>query len=435
MPCRVVVGVQWGDEGKGKIVDYLCRDVDAVARCQGGANAGHTVVAGAQKIALHLVPSGVLHPRCEVFLASGMVIDPLALLDEIEALERAGIDVRRRLHCSPAAHLVLPHHRVQDGVEERRRGGGGIGTTGRGIGPAYADKAARTGLQFGVLRLPAARLRALLLEATERKLDVLRALDADLEFDAAAAVERVVAVAGQLAPLVGDTTHRLQALVDAGRHVLLEGAQGLLLDLDHGSYPYVTSSPCTSAGLASGAGLAPRDIGSVIGVAKAYATRVGNGPFPTEIQGAAGETLRQLGQEFGVTTGRPRRCGWFDAVAVRHAARLSGCSELALTKLDILDRFERFAVADAYVYRGEVLPHFPSDPEVLSACTPRLVDVDGWRAPTTACRHDADLPAAARRYVGLLEELVGVPVRLLSVGPERDSTLVRGASAGRHAPA
>ena len=429
MPCRVVVGVQWGDEGKGKIVDYLSRDVDAVVRCQGGANAGHTIVVGAQKIALHLVPSGVLHPRCEILLASGMVIDPLALTEEIESLERAGIEIRSRLRCSTAAHVVLPHHRVQDRLEERRRGGGGIGTTGRGIGPAYADKAARTGIQLGVLRQPAPRLRDILMAATQHKLELLRALDPEVEFDVVDAVERILGVAGRLAPLLDDTTHRLQALVDAGRRVLLEGAQGVMLDLDHGSYPYVTSSACITAGLLGGSGLAPRDVDSVVGVAKAYATRVGNGPFPSEIPGVAGDRLRELGQEFGVTTGRPRRCGWFDAVAVRHATRLSGCTELALTKLDVLDGFERLCVVDAYLYRGEVLRHFPGDTEVLADCTPRLVEVEGWQAATTACRSEGDLPRAARNYVARLETLVGLPVRLLSVGPERDSTLHRGAPA------
>ena len=426
MPCRIVLGAQWGDEGKGKIVDYLSADADAVVRCQGGANAGHTVVVGGAKVALHLVPSGALRQHCEVILGNGMVVDPLALCAEIRALESAGIEIRSRLRLSTAAHAVLPYHRLQDQLEERRRGSGGIGTTGRGIGPAYADKAGRFGLQLGVFRQPAATLRDTLRRAAERKLELLRALDPQLEFALEAMVEELAAVAGTLAPLLCDTTARLHELLANRKQVLLEGAQGVLLDLDHGSYPYVTSSACTAAGVLAGCGLAPRDVDAVVGVAKAYATRVGSGPFPTEIPGDTGERLRQLGQEFGVTTGRPRRCGWFDAVAVRHAARLSGCTEIALTKLDVLDGFERLRVAAAYECDGSVLRHFPVETETLQRCTPRYVEIEGWQESTGACRREAELPPAARRYIALLEELVGVPVRLLSVGAERDSTLLVG---------
>ncbi len=429
MPCRIVLGAQWGDEGKGKIVDYLSADADAVVRCQGGANAGHTVVVGGAKVALHLVPSGALRQHCEILLGNGMVVDPLALGAEISALESAGIEIRSRLRLSTAAHAVLPYHRVQDQLEERRRGAGGIGTTGRGIGPAYADKAGRFGLQLGLLRQPAARLQETLRRAAERKLELLRALDPELDFSVDEMVEQVVAVAGTLAPLLCDTTARLHELLDDGKQVLLEGAQGVLLDLDHGSYPYVTSSACTAAGVLAGCGLAPRDVDGVIGVAKAYSTRVGSGPFPTEIPGDTGERLRQLGQEFGVTTGRPRRCGWFDAVAVRHAVRLSGCTELALTKLDVLDGFERLRVAAAYECGGRVLRHFPNETETLESCTPRYVEIEGWQEPTVACRREEELPPAARRYIALLEELVGVTVRLLSVGAERDRTLRLGAAA------
>ena len=423
MSCRIVLGAQWGDEGKGKVVDYLSADADAVVRCQGGANAGHTVVVSGRKLALHLVPSGALHPHCEIILANGMVVDPLALVDEIEALERAGVELRSRLRLSTAAHTVLPCHRIQDQVEERRRGNGGIGTTGRGIGPAYADKAARTGIPLGWFQREDANLRATLRVAIQHKLEWLRALAPDLAPEMDGDIERLVAAAAVLRPLLCDTTQRLHALVDANKHVVLEGAQGALLDLDHGSYPYVTSSSCTAAGVLSGCGLAPRDVTSVIGVVKAYATRVGNGPFPSEIAGADGERLRQIGHEFGATTGRPRRCGWFDAVAVRHAARISGCSELALTKLDVLDGFDRVLIADAYLCHGELLRHFPSDSETLAACKPRYVEAAGWSTPTTNCRRASDLPAAARRYVARIEDLVGVPVRLLSVGPEREATL------------
>ncbi len=431
MTCRIVLGAQWGDEGKGKIVDYLSADADAVVRCQGGANAGHTVVVAGRKLVLHLVPSGALHPHCEILLGNGMVVDPLALTDEIEALERAGVALRSRLRLSTAAHAVLPCHRLQDQVEERRRGGGGIGTTGRGIGPAYADKAARSGIPLGWFKRADSDLRATLQAATQLKLEWLRAVAPDLVIEMDDGIERLVAAAAVLRPLLCDTTQRLHTLVDANKRILLEGAQGALLDLDHGSYPYVTSSSCTAAGVLSGCGLAPRDVTGVIGVVKAYATRVGNGPFPSEIAGADGDRLRQLGHEFGATTGRPRRCGWFDAVAVRHAARISGCTELALTKLDVLDGFERVMIADGYLCEGELLRHFPSDAETLAACTPHYVEAAGWGGSTPHCRRERDLPDAARRYVARVEDLVGVPVKFLSVGPEREATLHLGGDSER----
>lgn len=426
MPCRVVLGGQWGDEGKGKVVDRLSTRADAVVRCQGGANAGHTLVASGRRFALHLIPSGVLHPECEVILGNGMVVDPLALIDEIETLEAAGIEVRGRLRVSAAAHMVLPYHSAQDRLEEGVRGGGGIGTTGRGIGPAYADKAARVGLQLGTLSLPQAQLRERLDAAGRNKLAAFRALDAGFSFDVDAMVARVLSASETLRPLLCDTTARVHELLDSGREVLLEGAQGALLDLDHGSYPYVTSSSCTTAGALVGCGVAPRDVDQVIGVVKAYTTRVGNGPFPTELADGDGERLRDAGAEFGTTTGRPRRCGWFDAVAVRHAARLSGFTELVVTKLDVLDSFSRLRVAETYECNGDELRRFPSDAALLEECAPRYLDVEGWQAPTRDCRSEADLPRGARCYLELLEELVRVPIRMLSVGPDRDSTILLG---------
>jgi adenylosuccinate synthase len=422
MACRAVLGGQWGDEGKGKVVDYLSAEADAVVRFQGGANAGHTLVHAGRKIALHLIPSGVLHPHCEILLGNGMVVDPLALCAEITAFEADGVEMRHRLRISIAAHAVLPVHQLQDRLEEHGRSGGGIGTTGRGIGPAYADKAARTGLQLGFFRRPDSEVRARLLAAGQRKLEWLRALHPEADLDVEAMADEVLGCAATLRPLLCDTTRHIQALLDAGKTVLLEGAQGALLDLDHGSYPYVTSSSCTAAGALAGCGVAPRDLDAVIGIVKAYSTRVGNGPFPTEQVGGPGDRLRELGQEFGATTGRPRRCGWFDAVAVRHAARLSGYTELAITKLDVLDTFDRIRVADAYDLGGERIRHFPADAETLGACTPHYVEVEGWRASTQRCKGKLDLPASARRYLELLETLVGVPIRLVSVGPDRDST-------------
>jgi adenylosuccinate synthase len=359
-----------------------------------------------------------------------MVVDPLALVDEIRSLEAAGIDIRPRLRLSTAAHAVLPYHRLQDALEEKRRGRGGIGTTGRGIGPAYADKAARVGIQLGLFLRPESRMRESLSAAAQRKLEFLSALSPEVEFDVDAMLEEVLECATALRPLLCDTTQRLHTLVAEGREVLLEGAQGALLDLDHGSYPFVTSSSCTTAGALAGCGLAPKDLGAVLGVAKAYATRVGNGPFPTELGAAEGERLRTLGQEFGATTGRPRRCGWFDAVAVRHASRLSGFTQLAVTKLDVLDTLDRILLARSYRCEGEEILHFPTDSDTLARCEPQYVEVEGWKTSTHACRRETDLPRAARDYLDLLQDLVGVPVRLLSVGPERDSTVHLGHSRG-----
>jgi adenylosuccinate synthase len=419
MQCDLVLGGQWGDEGKGKIVDVLAAGAAAVVRCQGGANAGHTLVVGDRSIALHLVPSGVRHPGCLVVLGNGMVVDPLALLEELDTLAAAGIDLAGRVRASTRAHVVLPCHRLQDQVEERRRGAASVGTTGRGIGPAYADKASRNGVQLGVFALPEPETRSALVRALEMK---RRALAPEADFEVEPMVEQLLACRERLVPLLADTTALVHDLWSAGERILLEGAQGALLDLDHGSYPYVTSSSCTSAGALAGAGLPPQAAAAVVGVVKAYATRVGNGPFPTEETGAAGERLRRLGREYGATTGRPRRCGWFDAVAARHAARVNGFTELALTKLDILDDFETIRVADSYLLDGARVERYPADAAVLSRAVPVYAEVEGWRRSTRDCRTPGDLPPAARRYLEFLEARVGVPIGLVSVGPERDRT-------------
>jgi adenylosuccinate synthase len=425
MPCHVVLGAQWGDEGKGKVVDYLAARADVVARFQGGANAGHTLVHAGRRFALHLIPSGVLNPNCDLVLANGMVIDPAALLEEIRDLEALGLDVRSRLRVSQAAHLVLPVHKLQDRLEEAERRSAGIGTTGRGIGPAYADKAARAGLPLALFVLPrpeaAQRLRSWL----ERKCTWLGALHpgAASEIDVPAMLDTVLACGDELAPLLCDTSAFLHEAVARRRHVLLEGAQGAMLDLDHGTYPYVTSSSCTVAGALQGTGLSPRQVDRVTGIAKAYATRVGSGPFPTELLDGTGERLRQLGGEFGATTGRPRRCGWFDAVAVRHAARLSGFTQLALTKIDVLDAFASIRIADAYEAHGERLAAFPSQPGQFETCRPSYIEFPGWEVETRACTHVRELPAAAQRYLAAIEAEVGVPIRLLSTGPDRAHTI------------
>ena len=420
MPCDVVLGGQWGDEGKGKVVDYLAAGARAVVRCQGGANAGHTLVEGDERLALHLVPSGVRHRGCLVVLGSGMVIDPVALLDEIGALDKAGLDVRRRVRVSSAAHVVLPAHRLQDRVEEMRRGAASVGTTGRGIGPAYADKSARTGLQIGVFLLPEPELRSALERALEAKRAVLRP---ESDLDVAAMVDEIVACRDRIAPLLADTGVLLHDLLDAGHDVILEGAQGVLLDLDHGSYPYVTSSSCTTAGALAGSGLPPQCVRRVYGVVKAYATRVGNGPFPTELEDATGSRLREVGREFGTTTGRPRRCGWFDAVAARHAARICGFTELVLTKLDVLDDFETLRIAEAYELDGERIDRYPIDARTQARCRPVWTEIEGWRSSTRACRRAGDLPVAARRYLERLAACTGIRVGHVSVGPDRDSTI------------
>jgi len=430
MPCDVVLGGQWGDEGKGKIVDWLAAEADLVVRCQGGANAGHTLVVGERQLALHQIPSGVLYPHCEVVLGNGMVIDPLALLEEVDALAAAGIDVASRIQVSAAAHVVLPVHRLQDRAQEERRGGAAVGTTGRGIGPAYADKAARHGLQMAAFAGSESELRAALRAVLEAKRDEL---GERLPFDLAAMTATLLACRARIAPWIGDTATRVQDAWRSGRRLLLEGAQGALLDLDHGSYPYVTSSACTSAGALAGCGLPPQAVDRVVGVIKAYATRVGNGPFPSELADAVGERLRETGHEYGTTTGRPRRCGWFDAIAVRRAARTSGFTLLAVTKLDVLDEFETVRVACAYELDGARIETLPVEAATQQRCRPLYTDVPGWRRSTRECRRLEDLPPAARRYLELLETTVEVPIGVVSVGAERERTLVVGAAAGRHA--
>ena len=421
MPCDVVLGGQWGDEGKGKIVDWLARTADVVVRCQGGANAGHTLVVGDRRLALHQVPSGVLHPNCEIVLGNGMVIDPPALLEELDALSAAGIDAGRRMRISAAAHVVLPVHRLQDRSEETRRGDAAVGTTGRGIGPAYADKAARRGLQMAAFASGDASLRAALRRVLDAKRDEL---GDRVAFDAAAVIETLAACRARLAPWIGDTADWLQESLRAGKRILLEGAQGALLDLDHGSYPYVTSSACTSAGALVGCGLPPHAVERVVGVVKAYATRVGNGPFPTELDDATGTRLREIGHEYGATTGRPRRCGWFDAVAARRAARTSGFTLLALTKLDVLDEFDVVRFAAAYELDGERIDTLPVDAASQARCRPVYAELPGWKQPTHGCRELTALPAAARRFVERIEAEVGVAIGVVSVGAERESTLV-----------
>ena len=415
----VVVGAQWGDEGKGKLVDVLAERADWVVRYQGGANAGHTVHIGDTSFVLHQIPSGILHEGVRCAVGNGVVLDPDTLFDEIDELVRDGVDVEGRLYVSDRAHLVLPYHQLVDAESEASRA---IGTTGRGIGPAYEDKIARRGVRVLDLRHPE-RLRTLVESAVRHANGQLSTFGTDKRADAEETLALLERLAPRLLPLaedVGLAVHRAQR---AGAAVLLEGAQGSLLDVDHGTYPFVTSSSTTSGGAAVGAGIAPGSIHAALGVVKAYTTRVGNGPLPTELLDETGERLRALGNEFGATTGRARRCGWFDAVVVRYAVRINGLTDLAVTKLDVLDTFDRLAVCTGYEVQGEVYTEFPGDLAALEPITPRYEWFEGWQRSTADARKLEDLPSEARRYLDRIEELVEAPITYVSVGTRRDQII------------
>jgi adenylosuccinate synthase len=422
MPCTVVVGAQWGDEGKGKIVDALSAGADFVARYQGGPNAGHSVIRQGRTVVLHLVPSGVMHDGCRCLIGNGVVVDLERLREEVARLEELGLDVLPRLGVSAAAHLILPQHRAVEAFAES--GPGAIGTTGRGIGFAYRDKAARTGLRVGDLYEPA-RFAA----AVDRNLERLRhefpAVGALAGMSGAALLEELRADAAWLEPLVCDVSLELHGALRAGRRVLLEGAQGTLLDLDHGTYPYVTSSAASAAGAPLGVGLGPRAVDRVIGVTKAYATRVGNGPFPSEMPEEEASRLREAGEEYGATTGRPRRCGWLDLPALRYAARVNGLDELVVTKLDVLDGFEEIRVVTGYEQDGRALAGFPVSGGAPGGCRPVWRSFPGWRSSTTGARRWEDLPGLAREYLEWIERESGVPITSVSVGPEREAVAGR----------
>ncbi len=415
-----VLGAQWGDEGKGKIVDLLTPNFDIVARYQGGHNAGHTVYVNGRKFVLRLIPSGILHPGVVCVIGNGVVVDPTALFGEIDELTAAGIDVTGRLVVSDKAHLILPYHRDLDLLSEARRGERKIGTTSRGIGPAYEDKIARRGVRVGDLADPAGLEKNIRDNVTARN---------RLVHDSVMEVEPVLATllqqAKRLLPLVRDVSLMLNESMRDGRRVMFEGAQGTLLDIDHGTYPYVTSSNATIGGVCTGLGVGPRAIGGVMGVVKAYTTRVGEGPLPTELSGEMGQRLRDSGNEYGAVTGRPRRCGWYDAVAARYGARINGLDVLALTKLDVLDGLEQIDICTAYRSGSRTLTELPSDVAQLAACEPVYESVPGWTTPTKGVRRYEDLPAAAKRYVERLEAVSGVPAAIISTGSERQNTIIR----------
>ena len=415
-----VLGAQWGDEGKGKIVDLLTPRFDIVARYQGGHNAGHTVYVNGHKFVLRLVPSGILHDGITCVIGNGVVVDPEALFAEMDELARNGITVGRRLVLSDKAHLILPYHRDLDLLAEARRGERKIGTTSRGIGPAYEDKIARRGIRVGDLADPNALEQNVRDNVTARN-----RLVHDSTMDWKPVYGRLLDHAARLRPMMADVSLLLNDAMRAGKAILFEGAQGTLLDIDHGTYPYVTSSNASIGGVCTGLGVGPRAIGAVLGVAKAYTTRVGEGPLPTELTGDLGNRLRDSGNEYGAVTGRPRRCGWYDAVAVRYSVRINGLDALALTKLDVLDGLESIDICTAYRCGSRTLTEFPSDIAQLAACEPVYETWPGWPAPTRGVRRFEDLPQNARRYIARLEEVSGVPAAIISTGSERDDTIFR----------
>ncbi len=420
----VVVGAQWGDEGKGKIVDIYTEFADDVVRYQGGNNAGHTLVVGDEKIVLHLIPSGILHAGKRCIIGNGVVLDPEVFIREITNLKAKGkFQDDSCLLLSESLHIIMPYHKRIDIAREAKSGAGKIGTTGRGIGPTYEDKVARRGIRLADLLDPAVFARKLQELLPERNF-ILEHLLGDKPFTYQEIFDEYSKYADTLRKYVADTTLILHRDVKEGKRILFEGAQGTLLDVDHGTYPFVTSSSTCAGGACTGTGVSPRDIHEVIGISKAYITRVGSGPFPTELDDEVGEELRKVGQEFGATTGRPRRTGWFDALIVRYAVRVNGLSGIALTKLDVLDGFETIRVCTGYSLHGAYLEELPSNAEQFAACTPIYEELPGWQQDISGIRNFADLPENAQNYVRRLEELVGCPMALVSVGPRRDQTIV-----------
>ena len=418
----IVVGTQWGDEGKGKIVDTISESFDAVARYQGGNNAGHTVVVGREKVVLHLVPSGILRKGKTCILGNGVVVDLPGLIHELNQLRRLAVDPEGHFFIGKNAHLVLPYHKVLDREREQKTARP-IGTTGRGIGPAYSDKAARVGIRIGDLFDPAlfrGRLCANLAEkkAHAPKESALHTLDPETIF-----TEQMAHFA-EVQPFLVDASAVLNGMIEEGKNILFEGAQGTLLDVDLGTYPYVTSSSATAGGACIGTGVGPSRIDGVLGVMKAYTTRVGEGPFPTELGDRTGEELRKRGGEFGATTGRPRRCGWLDATSLRYAIRVNGITTLALTKLDVLDSFPVVQICLAYRYRGQTLEGFPNETDILQECQPLYEEIEGWQESTPGRQSIGELPKKCRAFLDRLETMLGIDISLISTGPERDQTIL-----------
>jgi len=423
MPATIVLGAQWGDEGKGRVTDLFARDADFVVRYQGGNNAGHTIVVGDERFALSLVPSGVMYPHVTPVIASGVVIDPKVLLTEIDMLESRGVSASK-LRVSGNAHLIMPYHRKLDTVMERYLGRNQIGTTRKGIGPAYTDKYARTGIRVQDLFDPAIfrdKIEAVLVEKNK----ILTRVYNQLPMDSDEIVDEYIALSERLLPMVDDTSYLIWNALEQGKVVLFEGAQGTLLDVDHGTYPFVTSSNPTAGGAPIGTGIGPKAIDDVVGVAKAYISRVGSGPFPTELFDEDGETMVRVGGEFGVVTGRRRRCGWLDLVALRYACRINSLTGLFITKLDILSEFDTVKIATAYESSGQTYDEFPRQQRVLYNCTPILEEFAGWKVDISDITDFGDLPKEARQYIEFIEERTDVPVKWVSVGPERSQLITR----------
>jgi len=421
----VVIGMQWGDEGKGKIVDLLTQFADVVVRFQGGNNAGHTVVVGEETIILHLVPSGALHPQKKCIIGNGVVVDPQVLLEEIDDLKKRGyFKSDNQLLISEDAHLILPYHRRIDVARERMKGEGKIGTTGRGIGPAYEDKAGRVGIRVGDL-LDEKIFREKLEANLSIKNACLETCLHDKGFGLESILKEYMGYARKLKKYASNASVFIDRQMKQGRHILFEGAQGTHLDVDHGTYPFVTSSNTVAGGACTGAGVGPTKITEVIGVSKAYTTRVGGGPFPTELKDKVGERIRERGREFGATTGRPRRCGWLDIPLLRDAIRLNGITGIALTKIDVLSEFDPIKICTSYKYQGERLEEVPSQVKVLQECEPVYEEIQGWKAELKNTREFGDLPPRAREYVRYVEELTNVEVIIVSVGERREETILR----------
>jgi len=427
MPVQVIVGAQWGDEGKGKIVDHLSEEVDIVARYQGGANAGHTVLIPGKKgetpkqFVLHLIPSGIFHKHVTCVIGNGVVLDPVALMTEIDELTKAGIRIRGRLLISHNAHLIMPYHKALDSIREQ--GSQKIGTTGRGIGPAYIDKYMRTGIRVVDL-LDRDTLCTKLKQNIQEKNELLKQIYHSDELDVDAIINQYQEFDKKIDEYVTDTSKFLNTALARRKKILAEGAQGALLDVDHGTYPYVTSSSPTSGGACTGLGIPPTEINSIVGVVKAYSTRVGNGPFPTELNDATGNALRTIGGEFGATTGRPRRCGWLDIVSLRYSIQINGIQKFAITKLDVLDDFDEIRICTGFEVNGRTISSFPTDVGTLEAVRPIYKTLKGWNSKTSEIRRYKDLPPAARRYVETIGSLARTKIWMVSVGARRDQTLV-----------
>jgi adenylosuccinate synthase len=419
---QLVLGTQWGDEGKGKVVDLIGETVDIVARYQGGPNAGHTVEFGGEQFILHLIPSGILRPHTQCIIGNGVVINPETLLEEIQNLESKDIEITSRLFISQNAHLILPYHQlIEKGFEEsgtRHK----IGTTRRGIGPSYADKASRIGIRMGDL-LDEKPLNMKVHQNVDFKNRILKAIYDTKGIDEKTLFNQLIAFRDKIKDCIVDTRWMLYQSIQNGKKVLLEGAQGTLLDIDFGTYPYVTSSNTTVGGACTGLGIGPKQIKRIIGIVKAYTTRVGNGPLPTELEGSFGDTIRELGAEYGATTGRPRRCGWFDTMVARYAVQISDIDYLAITKLDVLDSLKEIQICNGYRYNGTLLDHLPSDSQVLDVVEPVYEVLPGWQEKITDVRHYKDLPEKAKQYLKRIEELVGIPIGLVSVGANREETI------------